>query len=214
MVNVGALNGEAPSVDAGRLEAITIRVMPLVQRQYRRAEHAWRAWPPRGTGSAPGSSLDAAERALLGAVPTGVLPLAHAARHHPEPRASRCRSSRHSRCCWRWRCRRARTGPLHFAYVRLPRALPRFVPVHRRERTWCRSRRSCARTWGALSRPAGRGDRASSASPARATSSWRRRGGRSAPGARGGARPAGGQSGRPAGDPAAEPRPWCGRCLL
>ncbi len=129
MVNVGALKRRGAEVDAGRLEALTIRVVQLVERQYRQAEQCLARLAAEGIRIRTWNDVAPAERALLTerfgreifpslapraitaapGFPVQVLPglvllLAVLLRDGED-------------------------GPMHLAVVKLPERLPRFLPV-------------------------------------------------------------------------------------
>ena len=129
MVNVGALRRRGAEADAGRLEALTIRVMQLVERQYGQLERCLARLTAEGIRIRTWPEVGAAERALLverfsreifpslapraitaaPGFPVQVLPglallLAVLLRDGEE-------------------------GPTHLAVVKLPERLPRFLPV-------------------------------------------------------------------------------------
>ena len=112
----------------------------------------------------------------------------------PGPPVSR--SSPRSRFRWPWRCRASDTGPLHFAYLRLPSDLPRFVELPAAAELVPVEEIVLANL--ALLYP-DRDHRGGRTVPGDPEGRSRDRGGRGrgpASGDRGGARPAGGQSGR------------------
>jgi len=129
MVNVGALKRRGTEVDAGRLEALTIRVVQLVERQYRQLEQCLARLASEGIRIRTWQEVGPADRAVLverfqreifpslapraitaaPGFPVQVLPglallLAVLLRDGDD-------------------------GPTHLAVVKLPERLPRFLPV-------------------------------------------------------------------------------------
>jgi polyphosphate kinase len=129
MVNVGALRGRGTEADAGRLEALTIRVVQLVERQYHQVELCLARLAAEGIRIRSWQEVAPPERALLverfrreifpsltpraittaPGFPVQVLPglallLAVLLRDGDD-------------------------GPIHLAVVKLPERLPRFLPV-------------------------------------------------------------------------------------
>ncbi|HEX2220488.1 MAG TPA: polyphosphate kinase 1 [Gemmatimonadales bacterium] len=129
MVNVGALKEKADEEDEARLEAIAIRVAALQERQHRVLEACLAALGAAGIRLRKWEELSGTGRALLEAqFQREIFPLV-------TPRAITVSPGfpvpvmPHLNLLLGVVLQDAQTGPAHFAYLRLPERIPRFLPV-------------------------------------------------------------------------------------
>ncbi len=129
MVNVGALKDEEDEENAGRLEAIGLRVAGLQARQYRVLVECLAALAAAGIRVLRWEALSATARALLQAqFQREIFPLV-------TPRAITVRPGfpvavmPHLTPLIAVMLQDGQTGPAHFAYLRLPERVPRLLPV-------------------------------------------------------------------------------------
>ena len=192
--------GGADEVPAGRAEEILARQRACIERclaELAARGHRIRDW----------AALEPNEREVLRTrLPPRVLPGAHPSRHHDESRASFSRSSRRSRSSMAVALQGEDTGPLHFAYLRLPSALPRFVELPEGGDLVPIEEIVIANLGDALPGTSGRGGRSLPRHPRRRSRARGGRRGRPASGDRGRARSAHGQPGRAAGAAAGDLR--------
>jgi polyphosphate kinase len=132
MVNVGSLKGDPesqPQEWAGRLEAIALRLAPLRIRQQRCLEHCLAELSSQGVRLRRWADLDSAERKRLqDQFRREIFPLL-------APRAITLSPGfpvpvmPQLTLCLAVVLQDSETGPVHFAYLRIPERLRRFIPV-------------------------------------------------------------------------------------
>jgi polyphosphate kinase len=133
MVNVGGLKHDPdrrPPERGGRLEAIALRLAPLHTRQQRCLEHCLSELRSQGVRVRRWPELDSTERAgLQGQFRREIFPLL-------APRAITLSPGfpvpvmPQLTLCLAVVLQDSETGPVHFAYLRIPERLPRFIPVN------------------------------------------------------------------------------------
>jgi polyphosphate kinase len=129
MVNVGALKVQPAAEQSGRIEAVALRLRALLARQQRCLGECLELMAASGVRVRSWDQLDPAERLLLAErFRTEMFPLL-------APRAITMSPGfpvpviPHLALCLAVLLQDARTGPVHFAYLKIPERLPRFLPV-------------------------------------------------------------------------------------
>ncbi len=129
MVNVAGLKRNLGDEQAGRLEAISLRIRPLLVRQQRCLSDCLAQLAAQGIRVRAWDELDPADRTLLAErFRREIFPLL-------APRAITMSPGfpvpviPHLALCVAVMLLDARTGPVHFAYLKVPDRIPRFLPV-------------------------------------------------------------------------------------